>query len=151
MPEHVYRMVPAGNGIFWVVIPVLLLLAGLTALMCGIIYSSRRVTIAVSAEGIRVRGDIYGRLIPAKNLLLDEARAADLTREGSLAFRWKTNGAALPGYKSGWFKLANGVKALAFVTDQTRVAYIPTSAGYTLLVSVEDPNALIANARADMK
>jgi hypothetical protein len=83
--------------------------------------------------------------------LLDEARAADLTREGSLAFRWRTNGAALPGYKSGWFKLADGEKALAFVTDQRRVAYLPTSAGYSLLVSVEDPNALIANARAEMR
>jgi hypothetical protein len=151
MPEHVYRIIPSGNGVFWVAIPVLLLLAALTAFMCGITYSSRRVTVAVSGEGIRVRGDIYGRLIPARNLLLDEARAVDLTREGSLAFRWKRNGAALPGYKSGWFKLANGAKALAFVTDQRRVAYIPTSAGYTLLVSVEDPNALIANARAEMK
>jgi hypothetical protein len=56
-------------------------------------------------------------------------------------------GLGLPGYGAGWFRLAGGERALAFVTDRTRLAYVPTTAGYGLLLSVDDPDGLVAALR----
>ena len=47
----------------------------------------------------------------------------------------RTNGIGLPGYSEGWFKLANGERALLFVSDKVNVVYIPTREGYSVLLS----------------
>jgi hypothetical protein len=59
-------------------------------------------------------------------------------------------GTGLPGYAAGWFKLRNGAKALLYVTDRSRVARIPTTEGYLVMVSVNDPAALIAQLRSHL-
>jgi hypothetical protein len=53
----------------------------------------------------------------------------------------------LPGYSAGWFRLRNGEKALAFVTDRQRVLYFPTWKGYSILLSVAEPDAMLAALR----
>jgi hypothetical protein len=53
-------------------------------------------------------------------------------------------GTGLPGYAAGWFKLANGEKALVYVTTQSEVVYIPTTEGYSLLLSVTEPDRFLA-------
>ena len=67
--------------------------------------------------------------------------------EPELRPRWRTNGVAIPGYQSGWFKLRNGERALLFVRDKRRVVYVPTSEGYSLLVSVDEPERVAAQLR----
>ncbi len=57
--------------------------------------------------------------------------------------RTRTNGAGLPGYQAGWFRLQSGEKALVFVTDLERVVYVPTNEGYSLLLSVEEPDEFL--------
>ena len=52
--------------------------------------------------------------------------------------KWRTNGAGLPGYAAGWFKLRNKEKALVFLTDRSRVVYIPTNKDYSVLLSVRE-------------
>ena len=64
----------------------------------------------------------------------------DLTESPNYRPVWRTNGAGLPGYGSGWFGLANGDQALIFVTDKRRVVYLPTREGYSLLLSVQEPD-----------
>ena len=54
----------------------------------------------------------------------------------------------MPGYKSGWFKLRNGEWGLLFITNPERVALVPTSAGYSVLLSVADPQQFVAALRA---
>jgi hypothetical protein len=44
--------------------------------------------------------------------------------------------------------LRNGEKALVFVTDPKSVAYVPTRAGYSILVSVAEPARLLEAVRA---
>ena len=109
--------------------------------------ASRNGRFEVSPQGLRIRGDLYGRLIPTETMLLAQARVIDLTKDTDLRLKWRTNGAGLPGYSSGWFRLVNGEKALAFVTDQTRVAYIPTTRGHSVLLSVAHPDEVIAALR----
>ena len=54
----------------------------------------------------------------------------------------RKNGIGLPGYKEGLFKLKNGEKALLYVTDSSKVAYIPTKDSYSVLLSTGQPREL---------
>jgi hypothetical protein len=72
----------------------------------------------------------------------------DIEQERTLRPRGKTIGTAIPGYRSGWFRLANGEKALLYLTDSRRVVYVPTRAGYSLLLSVDRPAEFVERLRA---
>jgi hypothetical protein len=104
----------------------------------------RLVRFEVSPEGLRIRGDLfYSRMIPARDLDVAGARVVNLESDREHQLSWRRNGTALPNYKGGWFNLKNGEKALVFVGDRARVAYIPVRSGYTVLLSVADPERLI--------
>jgi hypothetical protein len=52
-----------------------------------------------------------------------------------------------PGYAAGWFRLRNGQRALLYVTTRRRVLYVPTNAGYALLLSPADADGMLADLR----
>jgi hypothetical protein len=56
-------------------------------------------------------------------------------------------GTGLPGYRSGWFRLRNGEKALLYLTDTSRAVYVPTTAGYGVLLSPQNPDEFVAALR----
>ncbi|HEY7188401.1 MAG TPA: PH domain-containing protein [Vicinamibacterales bacterium] len=97
----------------------------------------------VSSEGLRLRGDLYGRLIPLSELRIDSARRVSLDADPDLAPRRRTMGTGLPGYQAGWFRLRNGEKALLYLTDRSRAVYVPTTSGYSVLLSPADPDAFL--------
>ena len=107
-------------------------------------FGSRIVTLEVSDQGVRVRGDIYGRLIPAAALQVAEARTLDIGVESGYTPAGRTNGIGLPNYQSGWFRLANGSSALLFVTDWSHAVLVPTTEGFDLVVSPADSQAFLA-------
>ncbi len=80
-------------------------------------------------------------------LRVPEARVVDLSREADLQPRSRRWGTGLPGYAAGWFRLRNGERALLYVTAWSRVLYIPTSAGYVLLLSPQHPDEMLADLR----
>ena len=133
---------PASTGT-WLLIALLIALPLLL-----IVYfqaAPRTVRFEVSPEGLRIRGDLfYSRLIPAADLLTSEARAIDLRTDRDHQLSWRRNGTALPNYKAGWFSLKGGGKALVFIGDSHRVAYIPLRSGYSVMLSVAEPERLIA-------
>lgn len=143
----VYPIVPAAGKSLWFLLPVLLMLAAVAALLVFFAFSTKRTRFEVSPEGLRIRGDLYGRTISRDKLIPEEAIALDLHREIDWRPKWRTNGAALPGYQSGWFRLRNKEKALLFVTDWQHVVKVPTRDGYTVLLSVADPEAFLADAK----
>jgi hypothetical protein len=104
---------------------------------------SRTSTFEVSTSGLQLKGDLYGRFIPAAELRAAEARRVDLERQETLQPRRRTAGTAIPGYRAGWFRLANGEKALVYVTDPHRVVYVPTTKGYSVLVSVQEVDSFV--------
>ena len=61
---------------------------------------------------------------------------------------WRRMGTGLPGYQAGWFRLRNGEKALLYLTDRARAVYIPTTAGYSLLLSPADPDGFLSQLRS---
>ena len=145
--KDVFPLTAPGTAALWVMLPIAaLLLAGL-ALIVALAAGSRRGAVEVSAEGLRLRVPMYGRTIPWTSLELGAARVVDLTAERDHGLKWRTNGIGLPRYNVGWFKLRNGDRALAAVTDPQRVLMVPTREGFTLLVSVDDPQRLVESLR----
>ncbi|HEV8446412.1 MAG TPA: PH domain-containing protein [Gemmatimonadaceae bacterium] len=145
-----FAIIPGQIRGVWVflllLLPLVAILGAGGALTLSLI-GARNARFEVSASGLRLRGDLYGRMVPAASLQLDQARPVDLTRDRDLQPVRRSVGTALPGYRSGWFSLRNGQRALLYVTDPSRVAYVPTRDRYVILLSVADPAALIARLR----
>lgn len=143
-----FPIAPSDTKPFWIMIPVLLIIVAAGVMLALSLMGARVSRFEVSAEGLRLRGDFYGRLVPASEIRTTEARRLDLGREPDYAPRIRTMGTALPGYRSGWFRLKNGEKALLYLTDRTRAVLIPTTNNYSIILSPNDPDALLAAIKA---
>lgn len=142
-----FPIAPGHVRMLWIALPALLIaLAGVGALVYSLA-GARASHFEVSPAGLRLRGDFYGRLIPPNALDLRDARVVDLQAEPALTPAIRLVGTSIGGYQAGWFRLRNGTKALLYVTDRSRVAYVPTNQGYAVLLSAADPDALLASLR----
>ena len=112
------------------------------------VLGSRSSRFEVSDQGLRLRGDLYGRLIPPAAIRSASARRVNFSQSPELTPTRRTMGTALPGYQSGWFRLRNGEKSLLYLTDRTRAVYVPTSAGYSVLLSPIDPDGFLQALKA---
>lgn len=148
MTTQAFQIAPAASKAMWglVVLPAIIMLL-VTGLVAAAAMGSRSARFEVSPEGLRLRGDAYGRLIPASALRTDQARRLDLDATPELTPERRTMGTAMRGYRSGWFRLRNGDRALLYLTDQTRAVYVPTTEGYSVLLSPADPDAFLVALR----
>lgn len=143
----VFPIAPAASRYLWFLIPVLLILVGAMALLVTSVRGARVSRFEIGPDGLRLEGDLYGRLVPTSQLRVDLARRVDLGRDDALRPTWRRMGTGLPGYQAGWFRLRNGEKALLYLTDRTRAVYIPTTAGYSLLLSPADPDGFLSQLK----
>ncbi len=141
---EVFPIPPAAGKGAWFLIAMLLFLLALAGLMAYLVWSTRNSRAEVGPEGLRLVGDLWGRTISREVMRLNEARVVDLTVEQALQPRRRTMGTGLGGFSAGWFRLRNNEKALIYITDRRRVAYIPTGDGYSLLVSSFEPERLLS-------
>ena len=145
---EVFAIAPVQGRVGWIIVGfVALLLVGVMVLLLMTVRGGHASRFEVSAEGLRLRGDLWGRHIPASAIKGAEARVVDLSASPELAPSWRTAGTALVSYNSGWFKLKNGEKALLYLTDRHRVAYVPTTLGYSLLLSPQDADRFVARVK----
>jgi len=147
----VFPIAPAASRYLWFVVPVSVILIGLVALFIVSVRGARASSFEVTADGLRLRGDLYSRTIPRSQIDVTGARRVNLTSETGLRPVSRRLGTALPGYLSGWFRLANGEKALLYLTDRAKAVYVPTTAGYSLLLSPADPDAFVATLRSRLR
>lgn len=145
--HEVFPMIPATTKVAWFLVPFAALMLGFVGFFGYIAWSTQHVQFQVTPTGLRITGDMYGRTIPFDQLDVTGAAVVDLTHDREHALRWRTNGVGLPGYQSGWFRMANGGKALAFLTDHHRVVLVPTRKGYTLLMSTAEGDGLLGALR----
>jgi len=141
--RYEFPMIPAASGSLWFFAILAVIILAILPLFGYMAYSSRHTEFVVSPDGLDIRGTFYGRMIPASSLVVGEARAIDLTIERDFRPRWRTNGIGMPGYQAGWFRLRNRGKALLFVTDRRHVVYLPTRDGYSVFLSIRDPDAFL--------
>ncbi|MCE1246208.1 MAG: PH domain-containing protein [Firmicutes bacterium] len=151
MEAKVFPIAPvsssAATGLLFAVLLVILLVF----FMVGyVFYSMKNCRFEVNNQGLQVRGDMYSRLIPYKSIKMDGIKMLDLScgRDSEYQPSFRTNGAALPGYLSGWYRLKNKEKALLFVSDKTKVIYIPTGEGFSVLLSPDEPQAFLDALKA---
>ncbi|MEY2931757.1 MAG: hypothetical protein RL033_2506 [Pseudomonadota bacterium] len=139
---QVFQIAESGRGPFWILLPVLLVLLAVGGLLAVTVQGARGARFELSPDGLALRGDMYGRFIPRDQLVPERARLLKPEDE-ALRPSVRTLGTGLPGYKAGWFRLGNGEKALVYLTDLERAVYLPTRAGYSLLLSPADPQAFL--------
>lgn len=142
---EVFTIAPADVKVMWMIglIPLLVLLL-VVGILGASISGARSATFELSADGLRLRGDWYGRLIPADHLVRGMARRVDLTLTPELTPTRRTMGTGLPGYQAGWFRLRNGDRALLYLTDRSKAVYVPTTEGYGVLLSPAEPEKFLA-------
>jgi hypothetical protein len=148
--NEVFHIVPGavrGSTMLMLLVPVVLILAVLGVIGYSLVTGARNSTFELSSEGLRLRGDFYGRTIPANQLRLGEVARIDIN-DGPYHPTVRTMGTAVPGYRAGWFRLRNGHKGLLYVTDPSNVVLVPTTAGYDVLLSVRDPDRFMAHLKA---
>ena len=145
---EVFPIVPAGPKAIWFLGGVSAFLVAVALLLGFLAWSARHSRVTVRPDSIALFGDLWGRSIPKTALDLERARVIDLGAEPGLAPRARTMGTGLPGYAAGWFGLANGEKALVYLTAHDRVVYVPTRDGYSLLLSVERPEEFLTSLGA---
>ena len=136
--DKIYGIFPASSGpyIFTWAFSVVLIAA--IALLVFISYSARHATFTVTDDALRIHASFYGRTIPLSKIVTDGVKVIDLNIDSEYKPRTRTNGIGLPGYAEGWFRLADKEKALLFVTERSRVVYIPTTDNYSVLLSVRE-------------
>jgi len=147
----VFPIAPAGSGPFIFFIVLALVMLTVATLFFFFAYSTRSLRFELAGNGLSIKGDMYGRTIPYHTLMLDEMRVLNLDHDADFRPHRKTNGSALPNFRTGWFRLRNGAKSLLFVTDASRVVMIPTRDGYTLMLSPGDTDGFIAALKASAK
>jgi hypothetical protein len=133
-------------------VTIALIMAGVAAFGAIIAFvidrAMRRHHVTVDADGVEVATTFYKRRLAWGELRVDEARVVDLDEHTQLKPLLKTNGTAFPGFRSGWFRLRNREKALVAMLSGPRVAWVPTTQGFGLLLQARQAQALLDHLRA---
>jgi hypothetical protein len=140
---EVFAISPASPKPLWFLAIICMILTLVLLALAYTAYSSRNSRVEIENDRIKLIGDFWGREIPFKLLNVTDARILDLARNVEYSPKRRTLGTGMPGYASGWFRLRSGEKALVYLTRRHDVVYVPTSDGYSLLLSVEEPERFI--------
>jgi hypothetical protein len=145
--ERTFGIIPAASSSYvfiWVFsVIIFLILVGVIAMYFMFSYQAKNARFTVSDQGLSIGPGLYGRFIPKEQIDTAGVREVNLNVKQAYQPRWRTNGASLPGFAAGWFKLENKEKALLFVTDRSRVVYIPTTANYAVMLSVREAGEFV--------
>lgn len=148
---EVFVIAPGGMKPWWAFLAAGLVLVAVFTLLALSVMGSRWARFEISRDQLRIRGDFYGRRVPAAALRAAESRRVDLNASAEFRPRLRTWGTGLPGYQSGWFRLRNGEKALVYLTDRSKAIYVPTTEGYSLLLSPDDPDGFLQALKAAVR
>src|SRR5438876_7814551 len=77
---NIFPIAPAESRYLWFLIPVIVILLGAMVLVATSVRGAHSSSFEIRPEGLRLRGALYGRLIPKAQLRLNLVRRVDLTR-----------------------------------------------------------------------
>jgi hypothetical protein len=141
-----FQITPASSGATLFLIGLAVFMAVLAIGFGWMATSATRPSVVVSESALTLKAPLFGRSIDLEQIRLDEARVVNVDSGLDVRPTRRTNGLGLPGLGLGWFKLANGEKALVALSSRDRVVYAPTDEGYSLLLSIERPEAFLEHA-----
>lgn len=110
----------------------------------------RRRSVELRDGVLEVRAALFRHRVAATALDLERARIVDLAERTELRPLLRTRGMSVPGFHAGRFRLRNRLgKGFCLLTDRRRVLWLPgRSGGVTLLLSLQQPQALLDALRA---
>lgn len=132
-----YAAITQREPMLWLVLPVLVASLALLAWML------RRTRVTLDAGNLVIAAGMLTRRVAVADLVLDKARIVDLREHRELRPLLKVFGTSLPGHTSGHFRLHDRRAAFVLVTDRSRVLVLPERSGKTLLLSLQQPQALL--------
>lgn len=107
-----------------------------------------RRSVALESGVLVIRAGLNTRRVPAAAIELERARILDLEERSELLPGRRTLGASSPGYQTGWFRTRQWGKGFYLLTERRRVLWLPEHDGPHLLLSLEQPQALLAALNA---
>lgn len=141
-----FQITPASPGATFFLVVLTLLMAAMALGFGWMTVSATRPSVVLDESALTLKAPFYGRSIDLPAIRFEEARVVNVDASSDVRPRARTNGIGLPGLGVGWFKLANGEKALVALSSRDRVVYVPTDEGYSLLLSIERPEAFLQHA-----
>lgn len=118
----------------WLVLP--LATAALT-------WAYRRRSLRLDARQLDIASTLYSKSVPLASMRLDRARIVKFEEYPEFRPANKSNGLQFPGFRSGHFRMQDGSKGFCLITDDSRVLVIPLDDGSSVLISPEQPRALL--------
>lgn len=120
-----------------------LVLAHLPVLGIVLHWAFNRRRISVQGKQLEVVSTFYRKRVNIADIRLEQARVVDLAEHHEYRPGFKTNGFGMPGFQSGHFRMHSGRKAFCLLTDRSRVLVLALLDGSLLLISPEQPRALL--------
>ncbi|MFT3762583.1 MAG: PH domain-containing protein [Pseudoxanthomonas sp.] len=103
--------------------------------------------ISIKDGSLVVAAGIGSRKQAIAGLALDKARILDLDEHTGFKPMLRLFGAGLPGYRTGHYLLRNRARAFCLLTCNERVLVLPQLDGKLILLSPENPQALLEKLR----
>ncbi|HJY34965.1 MAG TPA: hypothetical protein VJ260_08940, partial [Vicinamibacterales bacterium] len=125
-----------------------LFVAGVTLAICLLLDRMlRRQRLRLDGNGLEVVTTFYRQRLALSQLQLDRARVIELGEHPELRPWLKSNGFALPGFRSGWFRTRGFKKLFLATAGGGRLLWLPTTRGDALLLQPQRPEALLERLR----
>jgi len=122
----------------------LVVVFGTALLPAGVVSMMSHRDVSIVGDGLEVAGALlFARKVPVADLDLDKARILDLGEHTEFRPLLKFGGFALPGFKVGHFLLRNRRRAFCLLTSSDRTLLLPQRDGKFLLLSPDQPQALL--------
>jgi hypothetical protein len=125
-----------------------LFVAGVTLAICLLLDRMlRRQRLRLDRNRLEVLTTFYRQRLALSQLQLDRARVIELGEHPELRPWLKSNGFALPGFRSGWFRTRGFKKLFLATAGGQRLLWLPTTRGDALLLQPQRPQALLERLR----
>lgn len=114
----------------------------------GIGYTLGHNELRINGENLSVRAAYfyeYSRNID--DFDLGRAQVGTYASIADSQLKWRQNGLGLPGMNAGRFSSTQGRVLFALLTDRSNVLYVPAKTGPSLIVSLENPAAVLADLK----
>lgn len=103
----------------------------------------RRRQVVLDGGQLVVKAAMFTHRSDVAALAITNARIVNLEERTELRPGLKTFGMSLPGFQAGWFRLRDRSRGFCLLTSRRRVLWLPTRSGSSLLLSLEQPQALL--------
>jgi len=98
-------------------------------------------------DRLNVLTSFYKQSYQRQDLQIDAASIVNLESDKEHRPFLKTNGYALPGFRSGWFRLRNRQSAFCAMAAGKQVLMLPTNKGHCLMLGISNPKKVLADLK----